>query len=176
MNIPTSFTVWYAAIILALIAILATFLVIRSFLKWLASVTVYFLLKYVVYYSPNVIRASGYNISPIYVLITLTYTIGNGICMGWGTQTVRELSTRSASLLATNLVLLLPGANVVADAFKISLRDYRKGHTAIATTALVEGIVHTALEVKIHGWRGDLTFIAGVIASDTNPTTQPTDF
>jgi hypothetical protein len=62
--------------------------------------------------------------------------------MGWGVKAAEELSIQCASLLATNLVFLLPGASIAADILHVSLRTYHQMHSTIGLVALIEGSIH----------------------------------
>jgi hypothetical protein len=78
------------------------------------------------------------------VLFPVLYLTANGVCMGWGVKASEDLSSWCASLLATNLVLLLPRASIAADILHVSLRTYHQMHSIISLVALIEGFVHVA--------------------------------
>jgi hypothetical protein len=72
-----------------------------------------------------------------------------------------ELSRRSASMLATNLILLLPGASIAADILHVSLRTYHQTHSIVALVALIEASIHGGRELTARRWTGDVNTISG---------------
>ena len=83
--------------------------------------------------------------------------------MGWGVNAAEELSRRSASMLATNLVLLLPGASIAADILYISLGTYHQTHSIVGLVALIEASIHGGRELTARRWTGDINTISGTV-------------
>jgi hypothetical protein len=64
--------------------------------------------------------------------------------MGWGVKAAEELSSRSASMLAMNLILLLPSASIAADILHVSLRTYYRNYSIVGLVALIEGSIYAS--------------------------------
>ena len=64
-------------------------------------------------------------------------------------------------MLATNLTLLLPGANIAADILHVSLRTYQRTHSIVGLVALIQGSIHAGRELTVHGWNSNISTISG---------------
>jgi hypothetical protein len=69
-------------------------------------------------------------------------------------------------LLATNLILLLPSANIAADILHVSLRTYYGMHSIISLVALIEGSIHAGQKLTAVGWTGDMGSVSGIAVSE----------
>lgn len=154
--------IWYSILSAGLIAFLILFFSTRLALRWLAALITDVILKYLVYSTTSFFRISHWRISAKDVIFPLLYVTANGICMGWGVNAVKELSSRSASMLATNLILLLPSSNIAADILHISLRVYQQNHSIVGLVALIQASIHAGRELTAHGWTGNIDTTSGI--------------
>jgi len=154
-------SIWYSILLAGLVAFLILCFSTRLAFWWLAALVTDAILKYLVYSTTSVFLVSKWRISVKDVLFLLLYLSANGVCMGWGVEAAKELSSRSASMLVTNLVLLLPGANIAADILYISLRTYQRTHSIVGLVALIQGSIHAGRELTIHGWNSNISIISG---------------
>ena len=161
MDRPLSPSIWYAVLFAGLVAFLVLCFSIRLALRWLAAPVTDAILRYLVYSTTRVFGLSSWRVSAKDVLFAVLYVSANGVCMGWGVNTAEELSRRSASMLATNLILLLPGASIAADILCISLRTYHQTHSIVGLVALIEGSIHAGHELTARRWTGDVNSISG---------------
>ena len=145
-----------------LIAFLILCFSTRLAFQWLAALITDAILKYLVYSTTSLFGISKWRISAKDTMFPLLYVIANGVCMGWGVKAAKELSSRSASMLATNLILLLPGSNVAADILHISLKVYHQTHSLIGLVALIQTSIHAGRELTAHGWTDDINTISGI--------------
>ena len=142
MDPLSSPSVWYSILCAGLVVFLILFFITRLAFQWLASRITDAILKYLVYSTISLFRLLKWRFSIKDVLFPILYLIANGVCMGWGIKAAEELSSRCASLITTNLVLLLPRASIAADILHVSLRNYYQIHSIISLVALIEGSVH----------------------------------
>ena len=156
---------WYSIIGAALVVFLVLCFITRLAFQWLASRTTDAILKYLVYSTMSLFRLPKWRFSVKDVLFPVLYLIANGVCMGWGIKAAEELSSRCASLLATNLVLLLPGASIAADILHVSLRTYHRMHSVIGLVALIEGSIHAGQKLTAVRWTGDMGSVSGTAVS-----------
>lgn len=156
---------WYSIVCAGLVVFLVLHLITRLAVQWLASRITDAILKYLVYSTMSLFRLPKWRFSVKDVLFPVLYLIANGVCMGWGVKAAEELSLRCASLLATNLVLLLPGASIAADILHVSLRTYHQMHSTIGLVALIEGSVHAGQKLTTVRWTGDMGSISGTAVS-----------
>jgi len=154
-------SIWYSILAAGLLTLLALCLSVRQALQWLAALATDAALKYLVYSTTSLFPLSSWRISIKDSLFPLLYVSANGICLGWGVTAAEELSSRSASMLATNLILLLPGTSIAADILHISLRVYHQYHGIIGLIALIEGSIHAGREFTAHGWTSNVGTISG---------------
>jgi hypothetical protein len=161
MDRPLSPSIWYSVLSAGLVAFLVLCFSIRLALRWLAAPVTDAVLRYLVYSTTSLFGLSGWRVSAKDVLFALLYVSANGVCMGWGVKAAEELSSRSASMLAANLILLLPGASIAADILHVSLRTYHGNHSIVGLVALIEGSIHAGRELTTHGWTGDVHTISG---------------
>ena len=161
MDRPLSSSIWYAVLFAGLVAFLVLCFSIRLALRWLAAPVTDAILKYLVYSTTSVFGLSSWRVSAKDVLFAVLYVSANGVCMGWGVNAAEELSRRSASMLATNLILLLPGASIAADILHVSLRTYHQAHSTVGLVALIEGSIHAGHELTARRWTGDISTISG---------------
>ena len=161
MDRPLSPSIWYAVLSAGLVAFLVLCFSIRLAFRWLAAPVTDAILRYLVYSTTSVFGLSSWRISAKDVLFAVLYVSANGVCMGWGVNAAEELSRRSASMLATNLILLLPGASIAADILHVSLRTYHQTHSIVALVALIEASIHGGRELTARRWTGDVSTISG---------------
>lgn len=161
MDRVTSPPVLYFVLSTGLVAFLILCFGGYPILRWMAALATDAILKYLVYSTASFFKLPELRISGIDALFTLLYISANGICIGWGVESADELSRRSASMLTTNLILLLPGASIIADLLHISLRTYNQIHSVVGMVALIEGSIHAGQELKAHGWISDMSMISG---------------
>jgi hypothetical protein len=162
MNQQLSPSIWYSIVLSGLITFLILYFSTRLAFRWLVSLITDAILKYLVYSTTSLFGISKWRISAKDAIFPLLYVSANGVCMGWGVKAAKELSRRSASMLATNLILLLPGSNVTADVLHISLRVYQKIHSIVGLIALIQASIHAGRELTAHGWTGNIDTISGV--------------
>ncbi|CAN9422773.1 unnamed protein product [Alternaria alternata] len=161
MDRPLSPSIWYAVLFAGLVAFLVLCFSIRLALRWLAAPVTDAILRYLEYSTTSVFGLSSWRVSAKDVLFAVLYVSANGVCMGWGVNAAEELSRRSASMLATNLILLLPGASIAADILCISLGTYHQTHSIVGLVALIEGSIHAGHELTARRWTGDVNTISG---------------
>ena len=161
MDRPLSPSIWYAVLFAGLVAFLVLGFSIRLALRWLAAPVTDAILRYLVYSTTSVFGLSSWRVSAKDMLFAVLYVSANGFCMGWGVNAAEELSRRSASMLATNLILLLPGASIAADILHISLRTYHQTHSIVGLVALIEASIHGGRELTARRWSGDVNTISG---------------
>lgn len=155
-------TAWYTVAALGLIAVVAFCLNAYSFMQWLASMSTDALFKHMIYSSNGLAKICRRQASWRDIFFAILFISANGVCAGLYTSSVEDLSRRTASLLATNLVLSLPGASVAADTLHMSLRSYHKVHYLIGVVALIEGSVHVILELSRQDWKPTIVSLSGV--------------
>jgi hypothetical protein len=135
------------------------------FLKILGALVRFLVLKYILYPSfnlPSTLRLKA-NLRPNDLLTAVLYLGVNTFCMAWKISTTKELSIRSASLMATNITLLLPGIDIAADALHVSLRSYLKSHHLISAMVLIQCIIHSTIELTQGERTSKTAFISGLI-------------
>jgi hypothetical protein len=165
MNFDFNPSTVYAIVTFGLIALLVLILMVRFVYQWIASLVTHAILQYFVYSTIN--WFSWFNLldrqpSVKDVIFAIVWISGNAFCIRWNTESAQELSSRCASLLATNLVVLLPGASVAADILHVSLKSYQRAHSIIGFVALVEGSIHATLELIKHEWNGGIVTVSGL--------------
>jgi hypothetical protein len=161
---------WYSIVSAGLAVFLVSCFITRLAFQWLAARITDAILKYLVYSTMSLYRLPRWRFSVKDVLFPVLYLTANGVCMGWGVKASEDLSSRCASLLATNLVLLLPGASIAADILHVSLRTYHRMHSIIGLVALIEGSVHVGQKLITVRWTGDMSSISGIAVSGFTPT------
>ncbi|KAJ6280805.1 hypothetical protein J3E71DRAFT_362223 [Bipolaris maydis] len=107
-----------------LIAFVILCFITRLVFQWLAALITDAILKYLVYSTTSPFGIFKWRLSAKDTMFPILFVCANGICKGWGAKAAKELSSQSASMLATNLILLLPRSNAVADILHISLRIF----------------------------------------------------
>jgi hypothetical protein len=163
MNFQFTPSSGYAIVTFGLVLLLVLYLVTRFVCQWVASLVSHAILKYLVYATINLLN---YKQPPVQdVVFTIVYISANAVCIGWKIESAQELSSRCASLLVTNLVVLLPGADVAADILQISLKSYLRVHSIIGLVALIEGSIHAALQLTRHKWNNDIVTATGLAVS-----------
>jgi hypothetical protein len=156
---------WYSIICAGLVVFLVSCFITCLAFQWLASRITDAILKYLVYSTMSLYGLPKWRFSVKDVLFPVLYLSANGVCMGWGVRAAKELSSWCASLLATNLILLLPGASMAADIFHVSLRTYHQLHSILGLVALIEGSVHAGQKLTAVGWTGDMGSVSGTAVS-----------
>jgi hypothetical protein len=160
---------WYSIVCAGLVVFLVLCFITRLAFQWLASRIKDAILKYLVYSTLSLFRLPKWRFSVKDVLFPVLYLIANGVGMGWDVKAAEELSSRCASLLATNLVLLLPGASIAADILHISSKTYHGMHSVIGLVALIEGSIHVGQKLTAIQWTGDMGSISGTAVSGFTP-------
>lgn len=160
---------WYTVAAIGLATVVALCINAYSFMHWLASMSTDAFFKHMVYSSKGIAKICRRQASWRDLFFAISFISANGICAGLGTSSVEELSRRTASLLATNLILSLPGASLAADALRISLRSYHKVHYLIGVVALTEGSLHAILELSRQDWSPTIVSLSGVTVSVAMP-------
>jgi hypothetical protein len=156
---------WYSILCAGLVVfIIACFITSLAF-QWLALHLTDAILKYLVYSTMSLFRLTKWRFSVKDLLFPVLYLSANGVCMGWGVKAAEELSSRCASLLATNLVLLLPGASIAADILHISLRTYHQMHSIVGLVAVIQGSIHAGQKLAAVGWTWDMGSVSGIAVS-----------
>jgi hypothetical protein len=157
------FELWYLVGILSATVLLALLWITRLLYSLLACSVLRVLLKHLRYSEISVLRLISLHVTYGEVLGFASFLAGNAICLAWKTTTLRSLSTQSASLFASNLAILLPSADILADTLRISLTTYRKGHSIVALVALVEMLLHVTLELLQNKWANNIVSITGIL-------------
>jgi hypothetical protein len=154
-------SVWYFISFTGIAGLFFLCFITRPAFRQLAAFATDAVLKYLVYYTTAFFGLSKWRISASGVLFSLLYVGANGVCMGWGVTAAEELSRQSASMLATNLVLLLPGASIAADILHVSPKTYCRAHSIVGLVALIEGSIHAGRELTAHKWNNNIGTISG---------------
>lgn len=163
MELPTTIASWYATAMSLLISSILLGLSIYHFLRVFDSVIKFLILKYLIYPSISLLKPAGIRLNYLDVGIALLFLCANGTCLAWRTESVDDLSSRSASLLVTNCILLLPGASITADGLRISLETHRKAHVAVGTISFLQCLVHVVIELAVRSWPGNARSLWGVV-------------
>jgi hypothetical protein len=156
-------TTWYEIVVLGITMLIVLSLIILPWIKHIVSLTFYGLLRYIFYSTWQTPKMLGVQVTPIDVLVASIYLAANITCLVWNTHSAAELSTRSASLLATNTILLLPGTSMAADLLRVSLRSYHRSHYILGTIAFMEGVIHASVELTRKKWTNSKVSIAGLV-------------
>jgi hypothetical protein len=164
MDFPFIASTWYAILTAGLVALIVLYRITHFAIRWTKSVVRHAFLRYILYATISLYK-SGCQPSVMDALFAVSYLSINGICIGWRVKSAQELSTRCASLLATNLVLLLPSSNITSDILRISLRSYHRIHSIIGLVALIEGSIHATLELVRQEWNANKVSLTGVVVS-----------
>jgi hypothetical protein len=153
----------YSIIIIGILLLLILYLSICIIYRWIALQISNTILKYLVY---TTISFFGlFNQKPLVkdVILTIIFISANTICVRWNIKSKYELSVRCASMLVTNLIILLPSASTLADILQISRRNYQRAHSIIGLVALIEGSIHAILELVRHNWNSSIINITGLV-------------
>lgn len=156
---------WYSILCVGLVVFIISCFITSLAFRWLALQLTDAILKYLVYSTMSLFRLPRWRFSVNDLLFPVLYLTANGVCMGWGVRAAEELSDRCASLLATNLVLLLPGASIAADILHISLRTYHHMHSIAGLVAVIQGSVHAGQKLAAVGWTRDMGSVSGIAVS-----------
>jgi hypothetical protein len=156
---------WYSIVCAGLVVFIISCFITRLAFQWLASRITDAILKYLVYSTVSLFRTPKWRFSVKDLLFPVLYLSANGVCMGWDVKAAEELSKRCASMLATNLVLLLPGASIAADILHVSLRTYHGMHSIIGLVAVIQGSVHAGQKLTAVGWTRDMGSVSGIAVS-----------
>jgi hypothetical protein len=155
----------YAIVTFGLILLFVLYLATRFVCRWIVSLISHAMLRYLVYATISLFHSLDKQASVKDIILAVVYISANAVCVGWNVKSAQELSSRCASLLVTNLIVLLPGASVAADILHISLRTYRGAHSTIGLVALTEGCIHAGLELTRHEWDGGTVKVSGLAVS-----------
>jgi hypothetical protein len=158
---------WYSILCAGLIVLIISCFITSLASQWLASRLTDAILKYLVYSTMSIFKLHQWRFSVKDLIFPVLHLSGNGFCMGWGVKAAEELSSRCASLLATNLVLLLPGASIAADVLHISLLAYHQMHSIIGLVAVIQGSIHAGQKLAAVGWTRDMGSISGIAVSES---------
>ena len=165
MDPPSNPSVWYSIVCAGLVIFIILCFITSLAFRWLASRMTSAILKYLVYSTTSLFKLTNWRFSVKDLLFPVLYLTANGVCMGWGVRATDELSDRCASMFATNLVLLLPGISVAADALHVSLRTYHLLHSIIGLVAMIQGFVHAGQKLAAVGWTRDIGSVSGIAVS-----------
>jgi|SRR5690242_10367194 len=163
MDSPSVFVRWYAVATTGLILLSFSILVLRYAIICAGSALSFLFVKHFVYRIITIGSSTGVRIAPIDAFGTMIVIFANVACASWNVDSAQQLSLRCASLLATNLVFLLLGMDLVTQCLQITRNTYQKCHTVLAAIAVLEGIVHTAIELSKPRWPDSKVLISGVI-------------
>lgn len=161
----SSFTLWYSVASYALAILLALRWLGYCISRFLATWSTFVILKYLQYTEIKLLRRLRLRTTIGDVVLYIVLLSANVICISWKVQSINDLNARTASMLSTNLALLLPSADIVADSFRVSLRTYTKVHIAIASLVLVQGILHPCLSAYGNGLLWNIKSITGIAVS-----------
>jgi hypothetical protein len=153
----------YAIVTFGLVLLLILYLITRFVCRWVASLISHAVLRYLVYSTISFFEYKQPSVKD--VLFAVVYISANATCVGWNTKSAQELSSRCASLLVTNLIVLLPGADIAAGVLQLSLTSYIRAHSIIGLVALIEGSIHAALELTRHKWNNNVLSVTGLAVS-----------
>jgi hypothetical protein len=163
----------YAVVVVGLLLLVLLYLSTRFVCQWITSLAYHATLKYLVYSNMSWLNFLERRPSVKDTVFTIVYISANGVCIGWNTKSSRELSHRCATLLATNILVLLPGAGIAADILHIPLRSYQFLHAVIGLVALAEGSIHATVELSTQNWDGGTMKVTGLAVSATCIITIP---
>jgi hypothetical protein len=166
MELKLTPTKGYAIGLLGLLLLLVLYFSTRFICKWIVSLIYRAILRYIVYSNLSLFGLLDREVSVKETLFPIVYASANGFCMGWDVKSAQELSRRCATLLVTNLIILLPGASVAADILRIPLRSYQSAHSVVGLVALIEGSIHATHELAIQEWDGNIMKITGLAVSN----------
>lgn len=165
MDFPFSSTTWYSIVTIGSLVSLVLLISICLIFQWIASLVKHTIRKHIVYSTFNLFNLFEERLSVEEIIVVVLYVSANSICIGWRIKTADELSTRCASLLVTNSILLLPSASAAADVFRISLRSYQRIHCVVGLVALIEGSIHAIQELVKQEWKTSTLSVTGLAVS-----------
>lgn len=165
-------TLWYSVAACALVTFFALRWLTYCISRFLTTWSIYVILKYLQYTEIQLLRRLSIHVTIGDVILYIILLSANVICIGWRVQSLTDLNTRTASMLTTNLALLLPSIDIVSGTLRISLRTYKKIHTAIASLVVVQGILHPCLAAYPNGLLWDLRSITGMTVSGHSPNSD----
>ncbi|KAL5382855.1 hypothetical protein PMIN06_010598 [Paraphaeosphaeria minitans] len=146
----SSLTLWYSVAACALVIFLAlrwlTYYVSRCVTTW----STYVILKYLQYTEIKLLRRLRLRTTIGDVILYIVLLSANVICISWKVQSLTDFNTRTASMLSTNLVLLLPSADTIAD-------------------MIVQSILHPCLAAYNSGLLWNVRFITGITINPARP-------
>lgn len=153
------FTVWYSIATLSVIMLLA--------LRWLSYIVLRFLGAWFISIitkcaQQRLLRKNAARTTVGHVILYVLVFGANITCSIWGVNSLDALKSRIASLLLTNVALLSPGADIIADVLRISLSTYKTAHTLVAIIALIQSILHPCLEVYHRGLTWNFASASGL--------------
>lgn len=163
MESPSAFVEWYAVATIGLILLSISALLLRYAILCAISALGCFFIKHFVYRRIRIRPWTQFYIAPTDVVGTMAVVLANIACASWNVHSAQQLSLRCASLLATNLILLLPGMDSTKDCLRISSATYQTYHTVFAITAITEGVVHTAIELHKPRWLELKMIVSGIL-------------
>lgn len=163
MDSRSAFVKWYAVATIGLILLLAAVLLLRYALLCALSALGCFCLKHLVYRRIRIRPWRHIRTAPLDILGAVTIVLANIACAFWNVRSAEQLSLRCASLVATNLILLLPGMDLTKDCLRIPGTTYHAYHTVFAITAITEAVVHTAIELHKPRWLDSRILASGIV-------------
>lgn len=169
------YTTWYSVATVGIIALLGIILVLRPILYKVIFALIYIALKYIIYPRIRILDYFGVHLSIVDILSATTFVAANVLCIAWQVESTKQISIRAASMLATNLILLLLGASTTADMLFISLATFKKYHILIAIVATIEALLHTSLELSLQSWQMSRQTVSGVVVSLSNYIPEKTN-
>lgn len=158
-------TAWYGIILGTFFTIWLLYRVLSRILNMLRVFCTLFLLKHLIY--PNLYpRMPFFNtITRFQSLIVVAFVAVNILCMTVGINSSDQIGKRAGLMSIINLIPLFTGSRLstVANYLGISLRAYTRMHRYMARMAVLQGVVHTCLNVSRQQLKWDAFEISGVV-------------
>lgn len=155
----------YALVTFGLVCFTLIIRVVRFIVYWIASILSHIILQYFTYAAFDLCGFLRRQVRVRDITLVIIFLSANAVCLAWNLKSFQELSVRSASILVTNIVILLPGSSTAADVLHIPLRTYEKAHATVGVVTLAQVCVHAALELSKREWDGSMRATAGFSVS-----------
>lgn len=158
---------WYGIVIGCIVTAWLLFNFVRWAIKLAWMYTSYFILKRLVY--PHTFRRLRFigAITRSKMLMGILYVSVNILCIIIPRASSAEISSRAATMSTINLIPLLCGPRLMlmSQLLGVSLRAHFGFHTWVATTAMVQALLHIVISVTSR----QPVKLPGIIVRLTNP-------
>ena len=143
MRLTMNVTTWYAAVVVGGFTVLLLYRVISRIIRFLCTLSTFFLLKYLVY--PYIWRGNTIPGRPtrIFLLSVTSYVIANVLCMTIGVGSFAQIGTRAGMMSLANMIPVVAGSlSMVANYLGFSVQTQHKIHACMGTVTFLQGLVH----------------------------------